>query len=114
MKSLIKTTTAIAIAIIFSVNLNASPINFSEEEYINDVPFSTSEIYNKVMAEQQLSEFDFEEEEYINDITIDTKCISAECLFQEAISVEFNFEEEEYIDDINFLNNQTNKQTIQS
>ena len=98
MKSLIKIT----IAILFSVNLIASPINFTEEEsYINDVPFSTSEIYNEVMAEQQLAEFDFEEEEYIDDITIDTKCISAQCLFQEAISVEFNFEEEEYIDDIN-------------
>jgi hypothetical protein len=27
--------------------------------------------------------------------------ISAECLYQEDISVEFNFEEEQYIDDIN-------------
>ena len=100
MKSLIKTTTAIAIAIIFSVNLNASPTNFTEEAYINDVPFNTSEIYNEVMAEQQLAEFDFEEEQYINDITIDTKCISAACFYQEAISVKFNFEEEEYINDI--------------
>ena len=100
MKSLIKTITTIAIAIIFSVNLNASQINFTEESYIDDVPFSTSEIYNEIIAEQQLAKFDFEEEEYINDITINTKCISVECLYQEAISVEFNFEEEQYIDDI--------------
>ena len=52
------------------------------------------------MAEQQLAEFDFEEEQYINDITIDTRCISAACFYQEAISVDFNFKEEEYIDDI--------------
>ncbi len=101
MKTLKRITAAIAIAILFSANLIASPINFTEESYINDVPFSTSEIYNEVMAEQQLAEFDFEEEEYINDITIDTKCITIECLYNEAISVEFNFEEEEYIDDIN-------------
>ncbi len=100
MKSLIKITTAIAVAIIFSVNLNASPINFTEETYIDDIPFSTSEVYNEIIIEQQLSEFDFEEEEYIDDITIDTKCISAECLYQEAISVEFILEEEQYIDDI--------------
>jgi hypothetical protein len=101
MKSLIKITAALAIAILLSANLIASPINFTVEAYINDVPFNTSEIYIDVIAEQQLAEFDFEEEQYINDITIDTKCISAECLYQEVISVEFNFEEEQYIDDIN-------------
>ena len=100
MKSLIKITAAIAVAIIFSVNLNASPTNFREETYIDDIPFSTSEVYNEIITEQQLAEFDFEEEEYIDDITVDTKCISTQCLYQKAISVEFNFEEEQYIDDI--------------
>ena len=100
MKSLIKITAAIAIAIIFSVNLNASTINFSEESYINDIPFNTTEIYNEIIVDQNLTEFDFEEEEYIDDIPVDTKCISTQCLYQEAISVEFNFEEEQYIDDI--------------
>ncbi len=100
MKSLTKITAAIAIAIIFSVNLNASPINFSAESYIDDIPFSTSEVYNEIITEQQLSEFDFEEEEYIDDIPVNTKCISTQCLYQRAISVEFNFEEEQLIDDI--------------
>ena len=99
MKSLIKITAAIAV-IIFSVNLNASPINFSEESYINDIPFSTTEVYNEIITEQNLAEFDFEEEKYIDDITVNTQCISTQCLYQEAISVEFNFEEEQYIDDI--------------
>ena len=63
MKKLTTLTAAITIAIIFSVNLNASPINFSEETYIDNIP-------------------------------VDTKCISAQCLYQKAISVEFNFEEE--------------------
>ena len=100
MKTLTTITALIAIAIMFSANLNATPINFSEESYINDIPFSTSEVYNEIITEQQLSEFDFEEEEYIDDIPVDTKCISTNCLYQEAISVEFAFEEEEYIDDI--------------
>ena len=100
MKSFLKTTAAIAIAILFSANLFASTINFTEGSYIDDVTFSTSKIYNEIIAEQELAKFDFEEEEYINDITINTKCISVECLFQEAILVEFNFEEEQYIDDM--------------
>jgi len=100
MKSLIKITAAIAIAIIFSVNLVASPINLSEETYIDDIPFSTSEVYNEIITEQQLADFNFEEEKYIDDITIDTKCISTQCLYQKAIAVEFNFEEEQYINDI--------------
>jgi len=100
MKSLINITAAIAVAIIFSVNLVASPINFTEESYINDIPFSTTEVYNEIITEQNLAEFDFEEEEYIDDIPVDTKCISTQCLYQKAISVEFNFEEEQYINDI--------------
>ncbi len=100
MKSLIKITAAIAVAIIFSVNLNASTLNFSEETYINDIPFSTSEVYNEIITEQNLTEFDFEEEKYIDDIPVDTKCISTQCQYQKAISVEFNFEEEQLIDDI--------------
>ena len=102
MKSLIKITSAIAVAIIFSVNLNASSINFNEETYIDDIPFSTTEVYNEIITEQKLTEFNFEEEEYIDDIIVDTKCISAQCLYQKAVSVEFTFEEEQYIDDIDF------------
>ena len=100
MKSLIKITAAIAVAIIFSINLNASSINFSEETYIDDIPFSTTEVYNEIITEQQLAEFDFKEEGYINDITINTKCISTECKYQRAILVEFSFEEEQFINDI--------------
>ncbi len=87
-------------AIIFTTNLHASTINFTEESYINDIPFNTTEVYNDIIAEQNLTQFNFEEEEYIDDIQVDTKCISTQCLYQEAISVEFNFEEEQYINDI--------------
>ena len=100
MKSLIKITAAITIAIVFSTNLNASSINFSEESYIDDIPFSTTEIYNEIITEQKLAEFDFEEEHYIDDITINTKCISTECKYQRAILVVFSLEEEQFINDM--------------
>ena len=100
MKTITTITALIAIAIIFSVNLSASASSFSEESYIDDIPFSTTEVYNEIITEQQLAEFDFEEEEYIDDIPVDTKCISTQCLYHKAISVEFNFDEEQYIDDI--------------
>ncbi len=100
MKTLTKITALIAIAIMFSANLNASPITFNEESYIDDIPFNTTEIYNEIIAENNLTKFTFEEEEYIDDIPFDTECVSTNCLYQKAISVEFNFEEEEYVDDI--------------
>ena len=99
MKTITTITTLIAIVIMFSANLNASPVNFNEESYINDIPFSTTEIYNETIAEHNLAQFDFEEEQYIDDIPFDTECVSTNCLYQEATAVEFNFEEEEYIVD---------------
>ena len=100
MKTLATITALIAIAIMFSANLNASSVNYPEETYIDDIPFNTTEIYNNIIAEQNLAQFDFDEEEYIDDIPFDTECISAQCKYQKAISIEFNYEEEQYIDDI--------------
>ncbi len=85
MKTLTTITALIAIAIMFSANLNASSINFPEEAYINDIPFNTTEIYNEIIAEQNLAQFDFEEEEYVDDIPFDTVCISAQCKYQQQI-----------------------------
>lgn len=104
MKTFTKITALIAIAIMFSANLIASPVNFSEELYIDDIPFNTTEVYNDIIAEQKLAEFIFEEEEYIDDIPFDTKCISTNCIYNKAISVVFDFEEEAYIDDIESIN----------
>lgn len=100
MKTLTTLTALIAIAIMFSATLNASPVNFNDEEYIDDIPFNTEEVVADIIAEQELASFTFEEEEYIDDIPFDTDCVSAQCRYQQAISVEFNFDEEEYIDDI--------------
>jgi len=47
-------------------------------------------------------EFNYEEEGYIDDIPFETECVTLECLYHEAVSVDFEHEEEEYIDDIPF------------
>ncbi len=101
MKTLTKTSALIfALAILFSTTLSASAFNFSEESYINDIPFDTVEVYNNIITEQNLNEFNFEEDNYIDDIPFDTKCISIDCLYNKALLVEFNFEEEDYINDL--------------
>ena len=95
MKTLITIASlVISLTVLTSVNLNASVATLSEETYIDDIPFSTKEVYDNIIADKNLAEFDFEEEEYIDDIPFDTECISIECLYQKAISVEFNFEDE--------------------
>ena len=57
MKTITTITVLIAFAIMFTANLNTSPVNFNEESYIDDIPFSTTEIYNEIIAEQQLADF---------------------------------------------------------
>ncbi len=46
--------------------------------------------------------FNFEEENYINDIPFNTECITAEFLYEKAITEIYNFEDEAYIEDIPF------------
>jgi hypothetical protein len=96
-----KTTAAIFI-ILFSINLSATVLNIEDENYINDIPFDTHEIYNDIVDRADLMMFDFEEEAYINDIPFDTKCITADCEYEKALQEEFSFDEESYIDDIPF------------
>ena len=99
------------LAILFTVNLTAANLNFTDEAYIDDIPFSTKEVYDDVMNERNLQQFDFGDEEYIDDIPFDTHCISTQCFYQRAIRVDFNFEEEAYIDDIPFDTYQNMVQT---
>ncbi len=103
MKTLLKTTALlVTLTVLFSINLVASGIEFDEESYINDIPFNTEDVYNEFIAERNLCEFTFEEEGYINDIPFNTECVTADCLYREAVSIDFQLKEEEYIDDIPF------------
>ena len=95
-------TIATIFIILFTINLSAAVLNIEEENYINDIPFDTYEIYNDIVDRVDLMKFDFEEEAYINDIPFDTKCITVDCGYEKALQEEFSFEEESYIDDIPF------------
>ncbi len=101
MKTLVKITSLIVtLTILFSFNLSAALYTFTDEAYIDDIPFNTNEIYNDILAEQNLPEFNFEEEYYISDIPFNTECVTTDCLYEQAVSVDFNFEEEEFINDM--------------
>jgi len=112
MKTLKKITALLTVlALVFSVNLNASNFNFNDEAYIDDIPFDTKKVFDEIMSEKDLAQFDFEDEAYIDDIPFDTKCVSIQCFYQKAIKVDFSFDEESYIDDIPF---DTHKNLIQT
>ncbi len=96
-----KTTTIIAlIAILFSLNIQASEYNFKEEPNVNDIPFDTKEVFDSIMAEKEMATFSFGEEIYVDDIPFDTQQISQQYLFDVAMTQTFDFEEEAYINDI--------------
>lgn len=112
MTTLKKITALLTIlTVIFTVTLSASNINFTDEAYINDIPFDTKEVYDEIMNERNLAQFDFEDEAYIDDIPFDTKCVTIHCFYQRALKVDFSFDEETYIDDIPFDTYQTVVQT---
>jgi len=70
MKTLINNTALlVTLTILFSLNINASVFNLSEETYIDDIPFNTTEVFNNIIAEQNLTEFNFNDEAYIEDIS---------------------------------------------
>lgn len=101
MKTTTKLTALIAtIALFLAFNLNAMDMvpKFVEEQYIDDIPFDTEKIYDEVM----LAEITFEEEAYINDIPFELPCVTPECKYKQAISLDFEAEEEAYIDDVPF------------
>ena len=53
-------------------------------------------------AEKNLTVFNLEEEEYIDDIPFDTGCVTSDCLYHKAVSVDFQIEDDNYVDDIPF------------
>ena len=87
------------LALLF-VNNNALAVNseFEDENYIDDIPFDTEWVVNKLMQ----PEFNFEDEAYIDDIPFNTACVAADCKYKKAFSVLFDLEDENYIDDIPF------------
>ncbi len=93
------------LALMFSVfQLHADELNFKmqDEAYINDIPFNTTVVLNKIHSNCALSaDFDLTDEPYINDIPFDTQEVALELIVNnESLSVRMT--EEAYIDDIPF------------
>jgi hypothetical protein len=101
MKTTYKISTLIAsLFLMLAINLNASNFlpAFAEEAYIDDIPFDTELIFEKLT----MPEFDFEEEAYINDIPAELYCTTPDCMYEKATSIVFETSEEGYIDDLPF------------
>ena len=71
-----------ALAILFSVNLSAATFSFEEENYINDIPFNTNQIYNEILIESGMLDFNFVDEAYINDIPFSTEMVVSDYEYQ--------------------------------
>ncbi|RLD43424.1 MAG: hypothetical protein DRI89_04610 [Bacteroidetes bacterium] len=85
MKTLLQSATLIVIiTLVFTTNSFASEVNFKDEAYIDDIPFSTEMIFNSIMN----PEFNMEEEAFIDDIPFNT-----------SLMVDFEMEEEAFIND---------------
>ena len=100
--------TFVAALIAFALNANAftntntppfvTPL--TEEVYIDDIPFSTENIFDSLLDVSLTQDFELTEEAYIQDIPFDTKEVIE--ISNESISSDFDLEEESYINDIPF------------
>jgi len=114
MKSILKSTTITTIfALLISINMMAD-INFKDETYIDDIPFSTEAIYSQVVIDRHILDFEMQDEVYINDIPLATEEIAATELYNLAVAEKFSFEEEAYIDDIPFSTEQVCENVLQT
>ncbi len=96
-----KTTTIITlIAILFSLNIQASEYNFNDEPPVHDIPFDTKEIFDSLMMNKAVETVTFEEESYVDDIPFNTTKISEQALYEKALAEEFDFEDESFINDM--------------
>ena len=107
MKTLLKYTFAAAL-LAFTLNTNAHtntmvpPTAFplTEEAYIDDIPFSTENIFDSLFDVSLTQTFELTEESYIQDIPFDTKEVVESS--NNADTPDFDLEEESYISDIPF------------
>lgn len=114
MKTLTKSTIAILAVLFLSTNMFANIFEMEEENYINDIPFSTEKIANQTILDNALNEeFTFEEES-INDIPFNTFEVASEKLYEIAIAKDFDLEEEVFVEDIPFNTQLVVSQTADS
>ena len=73
-------------------------IKLEEETYIDDIPFNTEWIVYELTDPT----YELEDEAYIDDIPFNTACVTVNCNYMKAISVNYEMEDEANIDDIPF------------
>ncbi len=101
MKTLTRSTALFLSALLLSLNVFATGLEFEQEEYIDDIPFNVEDVINQVTMEEALAvEFSLSDEEYINDIPLYILSQESSIKYSETISQDFSFQEEAYIDDI--------------
>lgn len=101
MKTSTKTTTLFIAALLLSLNIFATGLEFDQEDYIDDIPFNVEDVVNQVSLEKALTvEFSLSEEEYIDDIPSNIEVHASLVKYSDTITQDFSFEDEEYIDDI--------------
>jgi len=101
MKTLAKITLLIITALLISLNVIASGIEFEQEQYIDDIPFNLSEIEAQTRYDSAvIVDYTFEEEGTIDDLPMSEQQLASLRLQTVALSQQFDLEEESYIDDI--------------
>ena len=95
------TAILLLLALLFAVALQASTALKSEPLNLLDTPPEVEGVSNNTVSPLSV-DFNFEEEEYVNDIPFNTKCVSAICKYEKAMSKTYILEEEAYVDDIPF------------
>jgi len=105
MKTLLKYTFA-TILIAFAINTNANTVTppaftpLAEEAYIDDIPFSTQNIFDSLYDVNITQTFDLSEEDYIQDISFNTEEVVENASSDTSNS--FDLEDESYVNDIPF------------
>jgi hypothetical protein len=78
-------------------------VYFESEAYVDDIPFSTSDVEAEYLYRAAISEhFGNEEEATIEDIPFDTYEVAEKALYEAAMGEVYDFEEEACINDIPF------------
>ena len=88
----------VSLTVLVSLHVNSTISFFSGYSSSNEP--AKKEIISLNNIDSPVTDFSFEGESYINDIPFNTKEVSDQTKYEEAMSVEFSFEDEEYIDDI--------------
>ncbi len=114
MKTLTKSTIAILAVLFLSTNMFANIFEMEQENYIDDIPFSTEKIANQTILENALNEEFTLTEESINDIPFNTFEVASEKLVELAMEKDFDLEEEAFVEDIPFNTQLVVSQTTDS